>query len=83
MAKLIKGFYYVVSTTSDKVYKIDKDLRCTCKGYEYRRTCKHVKEVIKELNEGHFVPENNCVLTREWNLQGNRIMMNAEESRFF
>ena len=75
MSELIKNYYYVVSHTSGKIYKINKDLCCTCKGYEYRRTCKHVKEVIKDINAGKFVPSKNLVATNGLSWQGSNIVL--------
>jgi hypothetical protein len=46
---------FVESETNEgNYYKIESDdvgdLTCSCKGFTHRFTCKHIKQVMKELN---------------------------------
>ena len=83
MAELIQGLFVVLSKSSGKTYLIDKNLHCNCEGYKYRKTCKHVKEVIKELKEGKF-GERVVGLAKEYAYNNNRLLLSpAKDAKFF
>ncbi len=83
MSQLINGLFYVVSKKSNKIYTINKDLRCDCKAGTYKKTCSHVREVMGDLDKGKFSQTKNSVLTKELGFQNNRVMMGSEEARYY
>lgn len=69
--KYINGFFYVVSSGKKKVYKLDKNLKCECKGYVRHLHCRHQEEVIKDLKGGvevdiSKIPFNIKKVLRRW-----------------
>jgi len=83
MAELIGNAYFVVSKNSGVIYRINKDLRCSCKAGIYGKTCSHVKEVINDLNKGRFVETKKTLLTKQYSYQGNNLFMGSEQAKFF
>jgi len=49
-----------ISSTSDKIYHAaiyDTHDTCDCPGFQFRNTCKHIKELQKKLY--HITPQKN------------------------
>lgn len=55
MVKLIKDDFYVKSKTTKQIYKVDRDLRCSCQGYKRHKHCRHQKEVQDYINSGEWI----------------------------
>ena len=50
----IKDKFYVVSSKKDKIYVLDKELNCTCKGFIRHGHCKHQKRVEEYIESGDW-----------------------------
>ena len=73
MSELINGCFFVNSNSSDKIYKITRDLVCDCEAGKYKRRCKHVQEVLDDIADGKFVETKNTLLAKEYHYQFQRI----------
>jgi len=47
LASPIPNYQYVPSSDGTKAYLVQREWTCTCEGWKYRRTCRHLDEVIK------------------------------------
>ena len=47
-----EGKFYVLSSDKTKVYTLDCNLQCNCKGYMGHRKCCHQKDVIDFIMSG-------------------------------
>ena len=56
VVRLIKGQFFVLSESiKGKVYIVDKNMVCNCKGFLRHNHCKHQKEVIDYIKSGKTV----------------------------
>lgn len=55
MVRCINGKFYVLSSSSNKIYIVTKDLECNCKGFQRYKHCKHQSEVEKYILSGATV----------------------------
>ena len=53
LPKIENKVWKVLSSKGDKHYEVKMDatgsLSCTCKGYGFRRTCRHIEQIKKEI----------------------------------
>ena len=53
---LIQGLFIVTSKTNpDQIYKIGKDMKCQCKGFQVHKHCRHQQEVVDYIESGKTI----------------------------
>jgi len=53
--RLIKNKFFLISDKSGKLYTLDRDLNCNCKGFKRHSHCRHQQEVVDYIQTGATV----------------------------